>query len=187
MNEIEKKYKLNKSFFQYLIWGIYTAFIRFTPHEHRPYALFFPALRSWMVCFFVNKCGKGLNAKAGGEISPYINIGHHSELGEYCRINSCVTIGDYVMMGPNVRIITRIHNYSRTDIPMMQQGKTQFETIIGDDVWIGANVVLTNNVKIGSHSIIAAGAVVTKDVPEWAIVGGVPAKLIKFRTSTEKD
>ena len=65
---------------------------------------------------------------------------------------------------------------------MREQGFYPEEpVIIGDDVWIGGRVIILPGVTIGSHSIIAAGAVVTKDVPEWAIVGGTPAKVLKFR------
>ena len=53
---------------------------------------------------------------------------------------------------------------------------------IGDDVWIGTNVIILPGVNIGSHCIIGAGAVVTKDVPDYAVVGGVPAKVIRYRT-----
>ena len=79
--------------------------------------------------------------------------------------------------------MTRSHNHNRIDIPMIQQGfEDDHEIIIGDDVWIGTNVTILSGVyKIGNHSIIAAGAVVTKDVPDYAIVGGVPAKIIRMR------
>lgn len=85
------------------------------------------------------------------------------------------------MMGPDVSILTHTHNIERTDIPMGQQGMRVFEVIIGNDVWIGMRVIIMPGVKVGNGAVIGAGTVVTKDVPDYAIVGGVPARIIKFR------
>lgn len=85
-------------------------------------------------------------------------------------------------MGPDVRIITINHKTERTDIPMKGQGVLSPQKVtICDDVWIGARVIILPGVTIGKGSIIGAGAVVTKDVPEYAVMGGVPARVIKFR------
>ena len=84
-------------------------------------------------------------------------------------------------MGPDVKIYSRNHKYDRLDIPIQDQGKEYFSTTLGNDVWLGANVIVTAGVNIGNHVIVAAGAVVTKDIPDYAIVGGVPAKVLKFR------
>ena len=84
-------------------------------------------------------------------------------------------------MGPDVTILTHTHNIERTDIPMGQQGMRISEVVIGNDVWIGMRVIIMPDVKVGDGAVIGAGAVVTKDVPDFAIVGGVPAKVIKFR------
>jgi galactoside O-acetyltransferase len=65
---------------------------------------------------------------------------------------------------------------------MNKQGHSGGTIVIVDDVWIGSNTTITRNVRIGSHSIVGAGAVVTKDVDPYSIVGGVPSKLIKYRT-----
>ena len=86
------------------------------------------------------------------------------------------------MMGSDVVIITRNHRFERTDIPMMEQGFSDEQPVtIGDDVWIGDRVIILPGIKVGDGSIIAAGAVVTHDVPAYAIVGGVPAKVIGMR------
>ena len=85
------------------------------------------------------------------------------------------------MMGPNVTILTHTHIIDRTDIPMGQQGMRIAEVVIGNDVWIGMRVIIMPGIKIGDGAVIGAGAVVTKDVPDFAIVGGVPAKIIKYR------
>lgn len=156
-------------------------FIRNTPEDWRPYALFFPWLRKVFVSSYLSSCGKNLRVKSGAEISPRAKVGDNSELGTRCLIQSDVEIGSNVIMGPDVKIYCRNHNYNRLDIPIQKQGKTTRKTIIGNDVWIGANVLITAGVKVGDHAILAGGAVVTKDVPSYAIVGGNPAKVIKFR------
>lgn len=92
-----------------------------------------------------------------------------------------LTIGSHVMLAANVRIITNGHVMDRTDIPMRDQGIYQKPVSIGDDVWIASNVVVLPGVKVGRGAVIAAGTVVTKDVPEFAVVGGVPGKVIKVR------
>jgi acetyltransferase-like isoleucine patch superfamily enzyme len=88
------------------------------------------------------------------------------------------------MMGPRVSFFAENHNFSRLDIPMRDQGVTEGSITVDNDVWIGSGSIITNNVCIGHGSIVAAGSVVTKDVPPGAIVGGVPAKLIKWRDGT---
>ncbi len=85
------------------------------------------------------------------------------------------------MMAPEVAIIATNHNYDRIDIPMNQQGEINKTIEIGDDCWLGYRSIICAGVKIGKGSIVAAGAVVTKDVPPYSIVGGIPAKVIKTR------
>ena len=86
------------------------------------------------------------------------------------------------MMAPNVYIFSVNHEFGRTDLPMCKQGCTKSkQTIIEDDVWIGRNVMMTPGHTILKGSIIGAGCVLTKDFPEYSIVGGSPSKLIKSR------
>ena len=86
------------------------------------------------------------------------------------------------MMGPNCYIFSINHETSRTDIPMRLQGNTAPKyTIIEDDVWIGRNVLMTPGRHIAKGSIIAAGCVLTKDFPEYSIIGGNPGKFIRSR------
>ncbi|MBC2838238.1 DapH/DapD/GlmU-related protein [Robiginitalea sp. SC105] len=160
---------------------IYLLLFRNTPEDYRPYALFFPAIRSFLVRSYLKECGKKPRVKNRAEISLNASLGDFSELGTRCMIQGNVYIGNHVIMGPDVKIYARNHRFDRLDMPIQEQGKDYFETYIGDDVWLGANVVVTAGCKIGNHAVVAAGAVVTRDIPDYAVVGGVPAKVIKFR------
>ena len=160
---------------------IYLLLFKNTPEDYRPYSLFFPKLRQFLVSNYLLNCGENLRVKSGAEISPNSIVGNNSELGTRSMIQSDVTIGNNVIMGPDVKIYSRNHITDNTDIPIQHQGKEILKTIIGDDVWIGANVVVLAGVKIPNHSIVAAGAIVTKDFEEYSIIGGCPAKLIKKR------
>jgi maltose O-acetyltransferase len=90
-------------------------------------------------------------------------------------------IGNYVIMGPDVKIYTKNHGYHDISTPMAIQPVISEPVKIGNDVWLGANVIITPGITIGNHVIVGAGAVVTKDVPDFAIIGGVPAKILKYR------
>jgi acetyltransferase-like isoleucine patch superfamily enzyme len=154
-----------------------------------PSARFTDIFSKWRVWYFVNILKI---MESGGDPSMvgnnvYIANGKRLKIGAGCRINENVyiekaKIGDNVMIAPNVSILSRMHEYSRVDIPMSRQGyKKEAEVIIGNDVWLGRNVIVMPGVNIGDGVIVGAGSVVTKDVKSYEIVGGVPAKLIKDR------
>lgn len=166
-----------------ILYLLYISIFRYTPEDYRPYAFFFPHIRNFLVSNFIISAGKNIRVKSKADISPNIIIGHDSELGTRCMIHSNVKIGNHVIMGPDVKIYSRNHIHSSIEVPIQKQGKEYLKTQIGNDVWIAANVIITAGVKVGNHCIIAAGSVVTKDVPNFAIVGGVPAKIIKYRNA----
>jgi len=129
-------------------------------------------------------CGKNVNIErmAFFASGTHIRIGDNSGLGIKCYIPANTIIGANVMMGPNCYIFQANHKYERTDIPIIMQGLTSpRQTVIGNDVWIGRNVSILPGKKIGSGSIIGVGSIVTKDVDEYTVVGGNPAKIIKRR------
>jgi len=126
--------------------------------------------------------GRNITFFYGALISPLsLEIGNNSVIGVNCFLAGKVSIGENVMIGPNVSIPGSSHNFSKTDIPMIHQSDIVKGTCIEDDVWIGANSVILDGVTIGKGSIVAAGSVVTKNVLEYSIVAGVPAKLIRKR------
>ena len=113
-----------------------------------------------------------------------IEIGEGSSLGPYCHYPNNIKIGSYVMFGPHCYITENMtHEHSRLDIPIGCQGMTSVKrrTEIGDDVWFGRQVIMMCGKHVGSHTIIAAGAVVCKDVPDYVIAGGNPVQVIKKR------
>jgi maltose O-acetyltransferase len=164
-----------------VLYFVFIAFVRHTPEDYRPYALFWPALRSWLVSRFADSCGERPRVKSGCDVSPYLRIGDRTELGTRCLIQGGAVLGSDIIMGPDVKIYTRNHQFDDTAVPIREQGKRFAATRIGDDVWIGANAIILSGVTVGDHSVIAAGAVVTADVPPWSIVGGNPARLIRSR------
>ena len=113
-----------------------------------------------------------------------ITIGQDSLIGEMnvIRGQGGVRIGDRVYTSPLVQIIAVNHVFDDPDVPFVQQGITAQGIVIEDDVWIGSGAVITDGVHVGKGAVIAAGAVVTQDVPPHAVVGGVPAKVIKTIT-----
>lgn len=142
-------------------------------------------LRGFCGKLMLKNCGKKVNIEQNAVFSPKVSLGDYSGIGINAKIYGSCTIGDYVMMGTDVTIITRNHKNDRTDILMMQQGFEEEKPVqIGNDVWIGDRVMIMPGVHIGDGVVIAAGAIVTKDVPPYTVVGGVPAKIIKRREKT---
>lgn len=92
-----------------------------------------------------------------------------------------ISIGDKVIIGPNVVIRASDHAHESADKPIRDKGHTGGSIVIEDDVWVASNCVILRNLRIGAHSIVAAGGVVTKDVEPYSIVAGVPAKLVSYR------
>lgn len=130
----------------------------------------------------LNHCGTNVNIEKGAQFSADVSLGDNSGIGVNALISSQVTIGNDVMMGPDCIILTSNHGMDRKDIPMWQQPSTKARpVVIGDDVWIGARVIILPGVHIGSSSVIGAGSVVTKNVAPGSIVAGNPAKLIRMR------
>ena len=110
-----------------------------------------------------------------------IKIGSDSLIGEFCVIRGPggVSIGDRVYLSPAVHIYSSNHEYKDPDVCFIDQGVTTKGVTIEDECWIGAMAVILDGVTIGRRSVVAAGAVVTEDVPPYSLVAGVPAKVIR--------
>ena len=145
---------------------------------------FIRKIRSTVASGCFDQHGKNVNIEKGADFGrgAGISIGDNSGIGVNCVVRGPLEMGKDIMMGPEVQIMTGMHNTERTDIPMNQQGFVGLRKVtICDDVWIGTRAVIMPGVTIGKGSIIGACAVVTKDIPEYAVVTGVPAKVIKYR------
>lgn len=119
----------------------------------------------------------------GAEIGVGLKIGDNSSIGPFAYIgcSGLIEIGNNVIMSPRVSIYSENHLYSSLEKPIMYQGVKREFVKIEDDCWIAANSVILSGVTIGKGSVIAAGSVVTKDVPPYSVVAGVPAQVIKSR------
>ena len=119
----------------------------------------------------IRELGEGLVIGSGVGISQ----------NAFIQVRGNVTIQDKVIIGPNVSIFSENHNSDDLTKPIVDQGDTRGDVVIEEGCWIGANSTILAGVTVGKGSIVAAGAVVTKDIPPFEIWGGVPAKLIKKR------
>lgn len=106
-------------------------------------------------------------------------IDDHTRIGIHNTIIGPVTIGSHVNLAQGITVTALNHNFSDTTRRIDEQGISTNPVTIEDDVWIGANAVILPGVTIGQHAVVAAGAVVTADVPANTVVGGVPARIIK--------
>lgn len=119
-----------------------------------------------------------------------VRIGKGSEIGERCRISiaNSLEVGEKVLLSPNVYITDCDHEYRDVNLSIIDQGIVQRgqKVFIEDGSYVGINVVIVGNVKIGKHCVIGANSVVTEDVPDYCVAVGSPAKVIRRYLSTEK-
>ncbi|MTI30972.1 acyltransferase [Xanthovirga aplysinae] len=109
-------------------------------------------------------------------------IGRNSGIGEFSFIGASggVEIGDDVIMGQYISFHSENHNFQNKDVLIREQGVTSQGIKIGNDVWVGAKVTFLDGAEVGDHSVVAAGAVVKDKFPSNCVIGGVPAKVIRF-------
>lgn len=173
------------------------------------------APRLWVKIFLnplFNKLGRGSLIKCNSRInvSPINSfiLGRNSIIEHYCVVDNTVGdvvigsntriglgstligpvyIGDNVLLAQNVVVSGMNHSYEDIDIPIANQGYSTDMVTVEEDVWIGANSVITSGVSIGTHSIVAGGSVVVKSIPPYCVVAGNPARVIKrYDFSTKK-
>lgn|SRR5690606_2652897 len=155
---------------------------------HLPHSRYIGFMNTWRI-WYVSRILKIMSYDKRSIIEPnvYLSNGVGTRIGRNCRINENVfiqqaIIGDDVLIAPNCAILSVSHNHQNVDIPIVDQGDSEPNPpIIGNNVWLGRNVVVMPGIKIGDGAIVGAGAVVTKDIPPYVIVGGVPARIIRAR------
>jgi len=158
----------------------------------------------WLVNPFFHKKGKGarIQNRTRMDVFPFngFYLGSQSTIEDFCTVNNGVgevqignktriglssvligpvSIGDDVRLAQNVVISGLNHNYKDTSIPISEQGVSTEQVYIGDETWIGANAVILPGVFIGKHCVVAAGSVVTRNVPSYSVIAGNPARIIK--------
>ncbi len=197
---LKEKIKSNQRLKKLVIWMI-------TPkNQARP--------RKWVSLFvnpFKHSRGRGslVRSRVRLDVMPYNNfvLGANSTIEDFSTINNGVgdiiigkrvriglgntligpvTVGNNVIFAQNIVASGLNHGYEDIDKPIMDQPVTTDPILIEDEVWIGANAVITAGVTVGKHSIVAAGCVVVKDVPPYSIVGGNPGRLLKQYNSETK-
>ena len=121
-------------------------------------------------------------------IGTGLTIGNNVGISQNCfiQVRGMVRIGNDVIIGPGVSIFSENHIFSDPYLPVSGQGESRKGVTIEDGAWIGSKAVILDGVRIGLHSIMAAGSIVNRDVPDYSVVGGVPAKILKDRISTKE-
>jgi acetyltransferase-like isoleucine patch superfamily enzyme len=158
----------------------------------------------WFITPFIHHRGKGsvVRWNARMDILPFnkFSLGDHSTIEDFCTVNNGVgdvfigndtriglgsvligpvTVGSQVILAQNIVMSGLNHTYTDVNTPIRLQKVTTAPIIIEDEVWIGANTVITAGVTIGKHSVVAGGAVVTKNIPPYSVAVGNPARVIK--------
>ena len=152
---------------------------------YNKYVFFLGNIRAWFWSFLVKHMGEDVSildncriySPSGVSIGNHVTINHHT----YLTGAGGLKIGNHVMFGTDCNVLTTNHLFDRFEIPMKEQGFSKGPVVIGNDVWVGASVVILPNVTIGRGAVLGSNSVITKDVPPFAVVGGVPAKIIKYR------
>ncbi len=119
----------------------------------------------------------------GGEPGEGLHLGDRSNLGAWAYVgcSGFIGVGSDVLMGPRVSLLAENHNVDSVGEPIKAQGVTRLPITVEDDVWIGAGSTIVGGVTVGRGSVVAAGSVVTADVEPYAVVAGVPARLVRSR------
>lgn len=133
-----------------------------------------PYRKFWLGDYSVVESFACINNAVGDVI-----IGDHTRIGLHNTIIGPVTIGSHVNLAQGITITALNHNFDESEKRIDQQGISTKEVVLEDDIWVGANAVILPGVTIGTHAVVAAGAIVTKDVPPHSLVAGVPAKVIR--------
>jgi maltose O-acetyltransferase len=170
---------------------VYYSFLRHLPSGSSLFfGKFFRFLRYQCCRHIFLECGSNVNVERGAYFASgsRLKIGDNSGLGIDCHVPGDIVIGRNVMMGPNCHIFGANHAFDRVDVPIIEQGfEAPKKTTIEDDVWIGRNVCFTPGRYVKRGSVIGAGCLLSKDYPEYSIIGGNPSRLIRSRIKARPD
>lgn len=158
----------------------------------------------WFLLPFTVSKGRGasIRRRIRFDVFPFnrFGLGQGSTIEDFCTVNNAmgnviignrtriglgsvligpVYIGDDVRLAQNIVVTSLNHNYQDISMPISEQGVNTEEVYIGDETWVGANAVILPGVFIGKHCVVAAGSVVTKNIPSYSLVAGNPARIIK--------
>ncbi len=190
---LKEKIKSNESLKKLVHWSI------LIPKQTRPRLWI-----KWFVNPFYHKKGKGarIRPRTRMDVVPWnkfelgvdstiedfsainngvgpVIIGDRTKIGLSNTIIGPVTVGNDVRLAQNITLSGLNHNYEDISLPIHEQGVSTAPIVIEDDSWIGANVVVVAGVTVGKHSIVAAGSIVTKDIPSFSVAVGNPARIVK--------
>lgn len=157
-----------------LVWG------GVLPHIGRKHFRVFNVIRYFACRLLFDYIGSGVDIGKGIRFSYHVSLGKGSSIGDYAYISGQVLIGEYVMMAPKCSFIAMNHQFDEEN-PLKQIESIKAPINIKDYVWLGYGSIILAGVTIGEGTIVGAGAVVTEDVPPFSVVGGVPARVIKYR------
>lgn len=167
-----------------LSYVLYYCVLIHLPRSIAPLGWLWRAMREKAVRHLLKSAGREINIERGANFGGgrQVTLGDRSGIGAFAQLVGPVKIGCNVMMGPEVLVMTQNHRIDQVDVPMIEQGLAQpLPVVIEDDVWVGARAIILPGVRIGTGSVVAAGAVVTRSVPPMSVVGGNPARLIRAR------
>lgn len=132
----------------------------------------------------VLRLGPSSYIAAGAYLTGTLRAGRDCTINPYAVVRGDIELGDAVRIGAHTSLLGFNHTFDDPDLEVHRQPLTSKGIVIGNDVWIGSHVVILDGIRVGDKAVVAAGAVVTKDVPPGAVVGGNPAKVLKWRVRT---
>jgi maltose O-acetyltransferase len=162
--------------------GIYKCFAQFLPQSYSRWNRLSHHIRMWCSKMMLERCGVNSRVDRRAIVDYKVKLGERSGIGRNCELYGDITIGDDVLMAPEVVIYTQNHEFIKRNITIHNQGlSNEKPVVIGNDVWIGRRAMIMPGVHVGNGVVIAAGSIVADNVPDYAVVGGVPARIIKYR------
>ena len=161
-------------------WILYYCVAQFLPLSYRPFGGLWRALRGSLVRGLASAgCDINIESRVEFGSGRNLRIGSHSGIGPRSQVGD-LTIGDGVIIGPELLALTTNHRFDDPGVWIGRQGYSDSQPIhIGEGSWIGARVTILPGVTIGRFAVVGAAAVVTRDVPDYAVVAGNPARTIR--------